>query len=211
MMRRHLLPTALAVAIVLVAAIFCVHAMTLGFSALTSDKARQVAFARTPARIPDLALVDSRHRIVSLRSVVGEKRWTVVALVYTQCTTLCLVTASGEAWLQERLPSTGVDSQVGLLTISFDPARDTPDALARYAQRVKARPGRWTIATVAAQRDLDPLLDAFGIVVIPGDDGELIHNGALFLVDREGRIFDAFDPDAADAVMARLTALEAKR
>jgi protein SCO1/2 len=161
--------------------------------------------------VPDLALVDSRHRIVPLRSVIGEKPWTVVALVYTQCTTLCLLTASGEAWLQERLPPAGLDAQVGLLTISFDPARDTPEALARYAHRVRAQPGRWTIATVAEPRDLDALLDAFGIVVIPGDDGELIHNGALFLVDREGRIVDAFDPDAADAAMARLVALEATR
>ena len=199
--------TMLATLVVLAATLFCGHATTHGFRALTSDKARQVEYTTTPVMIPDIQLVDNRNRIVPLRSAVGEKPWTVVALLYTQCTTLCLLTASGESWLQANLRAKGLDAHVGLLTISFDPARDTPEALAAYARRVKAKPGQWTIATVASHRDLDRLLDAFGIVVLPGEDGELIHNAALFLVDREGRIFDAYDPDAADQVLALLDTL----
>jgi protein SCO1/2 len=199
--------TMIVVAFVLATALFCAHATTHGFRALTSDKARQVELATTPVMIPDIPLVDSHNRIVPLRQVTGEKPFTVVALVYTQCTTLCLLTASGESWLQANLRAKGLDARVGLLTISFDPARDTPDALAAYARRVKARPDQWTIATVAHHQDLDGLLDAFGIVVIPDANGELIHNGALFLVDRQGRIFDAYDPDAADEVLARLDTL----
>ena len=206
-MNRRWWPTAVAIVVVLLAAMCCVHATTRGFRALTSDKARQVEFASAPVAVPDIALVDSRNRSVPLRSAVAGKEWTVVALVYTQCTTLCLLTSSSEAWLQSNLEANALDSRVGLLTISFDPARDTPEALAQYARRVKAQPGHWAIATVTTQRDLDRLLDAFGVVVIPGEDGELIHNGALFLVDREGRIFDAFDPDAADQVLQRLTTL----
>jgi protein SCO1/2 len=199
--------TMFATLMVLAAALFCAHATTHGFRALTSDKARQVEFTGTPVMIPDIQLVDSHNRIVPLRNVVGQKPWTVVALVYTQCTTLCLLTASGESWLQANLRAKGLDAHVGLLTISFDPARDTPDALADYARRVKAKPEQWKIATVAHHQDLDRLLDAFGIVVLPDENGELIHNGALFLVDRHGRIFDAYDPDAPDEVLVRLDTL----
>jgi protein SCO1/2 len=180
--------------------------MTRGFQAVTSDRARQVELRTRPRLVPDVTLIDSHGRLVRFRELVGSRKYTVVALVYTQCTTLCLLTASSESYVQEQTRKRGLED-VGLLTISFDPARDTPAALARYARRVKAEPGRWTIATVANPADLDRLLDTFGIVVLPQPDGEFIHNGALFIVDREGRLLDAVDPDASDLVIPRLAAL----
>jgi protein SCO1/2 len=199
--------TAIALAGVIAMAFACGHAATHGFRALTSDKARQIELASSPRQVPSVQLVDSRNRLTDLRSAVREKPYTVVALVYTQCTTLCLLTTSGEAYLQAKLQDAGLEHRVGLLTISFDPARDTPEALARYAHRVRARSQLWTIATVSQPSELDGLLRAFGVVVIPDGDGGFVHNGALFLVDQEGRIFEALQPDAADEAMARLSAL----
>lgn len=207
-MNRTLLPAGIALITLLLAATAAFGWATRGFEALTSDRARQVELRTSPRLVPAIPLIDSHGQLASLRDMVGSRRYTVVALVYTQCTSLCLLTTSSEAYLQDRLAKTGLDD-VGLLTISFDPARDTPAALARYARRAKADPGRWTIATVANPADLDRLLDAFGVVVLPQPDGEFIHNGALFLVGKDGRLFDAVDPDAADVVLRRLRALGA--
>ena len=206
-MTQRMRPTWLTLAAIVIAAVCGMHCITHGFKAVTSEKARQLVLAQSPRRLPSIALVDSHGGPADLREIVSERPFTVVALVYTQCTSLCLLTGSSEAFLQTKLRGAGLEKRVRLVTISFDPARDTPDALARYARRVKADADLWTIATVADPSDLEQLLDAFGVVVIPDGAGDYEHNGALFLVDRRGRLFDALDPDAADLAFERLTAL----
>lgn len=203
----RMLPTWIALAAVVLAAIAGLHAITQGFTAVTSDQARQRMLAETPRDLPAIQLVDSHGQVTDLRRLVSRHPYTVVSLVYTQCTSLCLLTASSESYVQDRLRGGSMEEQVGLVTISFDPARDTPDALSQYARRIRAEPGRWAIATVADPSDLDRLLDTFGVVVLPDGAGDYVHNGALFLVDRHGRLFDALDPDAADVAVARLTRL----
>ncbi|MBF6025437.1 SCO family protein [Lysobacter niastensis] len=201
-----MLPTWMAVAAVAIATVCGLHVITHGFHAVTSDQARQRVLAESPRDLPPIRLLDSHGQNVDLRQIAAKRPYTVVSLVYTQCTTLCLLTASGEAYLQAKLRDADIEGQVGLLTISFDPARDTPDELAQYARRVKADPGHWTIATVADSSDLASLLNAFGVVVLPDGAGGYTHNGALFLVDRRGRLFDALDPDAADLAFVRIAA-----
>lgn len=206
-MTQRMLPTWLTLAATVIAAVYGLHCITHGFRAVTSDKARQLVLAQSPRQLPSIALVDSHERPADLREIVSERPFTVVALVYTQCTSLCLLTGSSEAFLQTRLRDAGLEKQVQLVTISFDPARDTPEALARYARRMKADADLWTITTVADPSDLEQLLDAFGVVVVPDGAGDYEHNGALFLVDRSGRLFDALDPDAADLAFERVATL----
>lgn len=202
-MKARWIPSVAALMVVLLLATVALASVTRGFAAITSDRARQVELRASPRSVPDISLIDSYGQTTSLPKLLRANRITAVALVYTQCVSLCLLTTSSESYLQAQLDKRGVHD-VGLLTISFDPARDTPAALSRYARRVKADPSRWTIATVAHPDDLARLLEAFGVVVLPQPDGEFIHNGALFLADRQGRLYDALDPDAADLAMARL-------
>ena len=206
-MTQRMLPTWLTLAAIAAATVFGSYHLTHGFRAVTSDQARQRTLAASPRALPSIPLVDSHGQRAELRQVADKHAYTVVALVYTQCTSLCLLTASSEAYLQARLRDADLQKQVGLVTISFDPARDTPEELARYARRVKADAATWTITTVADPSDLDVLLDTFGVVVLPDGAGGYTHNGALFLVDRHGRLFDALDPDAADRAFERLAAL----
>ncbi|WP_310061319.1 SCO family protein [Lysobacter niastensis] len=206
-MAQRMLPTWLTLAAIAAATVFGAYHLTHGFRAVTSDQARQRTLAASPRALPTIPLVDSHGQRTELRQIANEHPYTVVALVYTQCTSLCLLTASSEAYLQARLRDADLQKQVGLVTISFDPARDTPEELARYARRVKADAATWTITTVADPSDLDLLLDTFGVVVLPDGAGGYTHNGALFLVDRHGRLFDALDPDAADRAFERLAAL----
>ena len=206
-MTQRMLPTWLTLAAIAVATVLGFYHLTHGLRAVTSDQARQRSLAAAPRALPSIPLVDSHGQRRELSQIANEHPYTVVTLVYTQCTSLCLLTASSEAYLQSRLRDAGLQKQVGLVTISFDPARDTPEELALYARRVKADAGTWTIATVANPSDLDVLLDTFGVVVLADGAGGYTHNGALFLIDRRGRLFDALDPDAADRVFDRLVAL----
>jgi protein SCO1/2 len=202
-----MLPTWLTLATIVLATTIGAYFTTHGFRAVTSDQARQRALAESPRTVSAIRLIDSHGQSTDLGQLTRERPYTVVSLVYTQCTSLCLLTTSSESYLQSKLRDAALQKQVSLLTISFDPARDTPEQLANYARRVKADAETWTIATVANPSDLDELLETFGVVVLPDGAGGYTHNGALFIVDSHGRLFDALDPDAADRAFDRLTTL----
>lgn len=89
--------------------------------------------------------------------------------------------------------------------MSFDPGRDTHDALAEYARRYHVDSARWRVARVADRSELARLLGTFGVVAIPDALGEFQHNAAIHVVDREGRLARILDVDATpDAIRASL-------
>ena len=98
-----------------------------------------------------------------------------------------------EIWhASEQVPE--LKSQVQLLTLSFDPARDTPEALASFAWPIRnddarARKMDWLVLTTADQAKLAPLLKGFGQPVDrSGDSERLNHLLRMFLVDAQGQI-----------------------
>lgn len=168
---------------------------TDGLSAFTTEQARRLAIARHPAAVPAALLEDGTGRSFRL----DEYRGTAVAVefIYTRCRTLCAVMGSGFERLQGELEQSG--DELRLLSVSFDPEHDTPAALADYARRYRADAARWRIARVADRSELAALLATFGVVVIPDALGEFQHNGAIHLLDREGRLARILDLDASAA------------
>lgn len=144
--------------------------------------------------MPDGAVLDHegvRHRLNPLLS----GRISIVSFVYLNCTDACplamgmlfdIFHASGGA--------PGLHDRVQLVTISFDPARDTPAAMAVVAAAVLEDPQRklklpWRFLTTRSRAELTPLLSGFGQVVDrSGDPGILNHLLRLYLVDSRGRI-----------------------
>lgn len=171
---------------------------------VTSDGARRVEMERSPRPVPAIDLVDNRGEVLGLSERVGKGRATIVALVYTRCTTVCRVTGSSEAYLQAQIRSRALEDRVRLLTLSFDPVHDTPDNLARYARRMRADRDVWSIATVSNVEDLSRMLDFFGIVVIPDGLGGYEHNSALFVIDEAGRLAGAYDIQSPQRALADL-------
>ena len=195
----------LAVLLVLLAGLVLFGALTRGFQTVTSDGARRIDMQRAPPLLDDIALIDSAGTAFSLaRTTARAGHTTLITLAYTTCIDICRTTASGQAYLQQEMAARGIDERVRLLTISFDPARDTPAALAAYGKKMKANPARWTFATVSRQADLSRLLAQFGIVVLPDGLGGFIHNGAIFVADDSGRIVRSYDIDRPDHALADL-------
>ncbi len=198
------------VALVLVLAGAAVFATTRGLRTVSADGARRLDLARAPRELPALALFDQAGRQLDFGGPMlqGESTGkhdspvTLVTFVYTRCLAICRTSASGQAWLQQQLRERGLQDRVRLLTLSFDPARDTPAALWAYARTLRADPAIWTFATVAEPARLRGLLDAFGIVVLPDGLGGYSHNAALFLVDAQGRLAAAYDVERPDLALA---------
>ncbi len=103
--------------------------------------------------------------------------------------------------MQHQIQLRGLDDKVGLLSVSFDPAHDTPDALGIYRDRMRMDPDIWRIVTLSSPLDRRQLLDAFGIIVIPAPLGEFEHNAALHLVSGAGRLFRIVDYDDATVAL----------
>jgi protein SCO1/2 len=101
----------------------------------------------SPARkfFTDVELVDQDGRTQRLYSDLLQGKVVVAAAFFTSCTSSCPLLgerlAALQQWLGERL---GRD--VNLLSLSVDPATDTPARLKQYARRLGAR-GGWYFLT----------------------------------------------------------------
>jgi hypothetical protein len=77
-----------------------------------------------------------------------------------------------------------------LVTLSFDPERDTPEALASYAHAAIADPDAkrkvpWSFLTTRSKANLKPILEHFGQPVAPRHGSDLLnHLLLLYLIDR---------------------------
>jgi protein SCO1 len=85
-------------------------------------------------------------------------------------------------------------SNARLVTLSFDPERDTPEALASYAEAAIADPdGKrkvpWLFLTTRSKDELKPILERYGQPVAPRHrSDQLNHLLRLYLIDRQGRV-----------------------
>jgi protein SCO1/2 len=175
-------------------------------NAFTTETLRRTEVASTPSLVPELSVYDAEGNQNTLRQVLadGNKVW-IVDFVYTRCQTICTALGTVFQQLQEQIQLRGLDDRVGLLSVSFDPAHDTSDALRIYRDRMRMDPAIWRVVSLSSPLDRRQLLDAFGIIVIPAPLGEFEHNAALHLVSGAGRLFRIVDYD--DATLALDTAL----
>ena len=127
-----------------------------------------------------------------------------VSFVYLSCPDACpLATAVLQRLDQALSERPELAARVALVTVSFDPARDTPEAMARHAAALAPR-GRWRFLTAASPAELAPLLADFGQDAAPlfgpagVDTGLLAHVLKVFLVDGRGRIRNAYSTGFLD-------------
>ncbi|GAA4011735.1 SCO family protein [Actimicrobium antarcticum] len=170
--------------------------------AFTTEALRRGQVARTPQPLPDFALRDQFGRTGSLNQLlVSDGRVRIVDFIYTRCQTVCSSLGAVYQRLQQQIIERGLQGQIGLLSVSFDPANDDTAALQAYATRMRMNPVAWDVVTLAAAQDRRGLLDAFGIMVVPAPLGEFEHNAALHIIDRRGRLVRIVGYDAIDQVL----------
>ncbi len=195
--------SALAALCIAALALACFAGVTQGFAAITSDGVRRADIARQPRTLPDLGLVDALGQPLSLADYVrASDTLTFVTLLYVRCQSVCLTSAAGQSWLQAEIRARQLQGRVRLLTLSFDPANDTPEVLAQHARRLDADPALWRFAGLRSITDLQEMLQLFGTVVLPDGLGGYSHNAALFLIDHQGKLVRAYDVDRPDIALA---------
>lgn len=135
--------------------------------------------------LPEFVLRDQYGRLVSNADLKG--KYVVVSFIFTRCrmAEMCPASTRKMVELSERLKKDGV-SNVLLLSVSFDPVRDTPGTLKGYADGYKADGAMHKFLT-GPKSVIDDLQRQFAILTVE-DDGTIIHNVATTLVSPAGRI-----------------------
>lgn len=164
--------------------------------------ARAVAEAQ-PA--PDFALTDQDGRPVSLASLRGHVL--LLDFIYTHCPGPCPILTGRHVAVQRALPPE-LAEQVRFVSISLDPARDTPEAMRAYATARGADLARWSFLTGEQDVVVD-VLERYGVGAKPGKNGEIDHLVITYVIDAEGRIARRFGglEHRAETLLAALDAV----
>ena len=166
------------------------------------------AFTPPPPGTYELPVIDTvrDHRVLdtaghetTLETVIGD-RLAVVSFIYGSCAeaTGCPVSTAALHRLDHLLAADpALAREVALVTVSFDPTRDTPARMA--AMRAHHAPSSdWQFVTTRDQAMLQPLLDDFGQTVSPlrypdgAPTGVFRHVLKVFLLDRSRRVRNVY-------------------
>ncbi len=140
--------------------------------------------------IPDLALVDQAGR--PWRPI--DLRGHAVALTFidTRCplpTSCPLITRAVRETQQLVSRMADVRDRVRFVSISFDPASDTPEVLTAYAEAAGADLSTWTFVT-AGQEEVERYVGRFGVAIVRNPDrpADVRHTLRTVVVAPDGRI-----------------------
>ena len=157
--------------------------------------------------VDDATLLDPSGDAVPLLGLApGELA--LVSFIYLSCGEACplatVLMQRVDAWVHE---DPTLRERVRLVTVSFDPARDTPEQMGALAERSKPA-GRWRFLTAGDSATIAPVLASFGqdaLVVPEGPDGpeRLRHVLKIFLVDGERRIRNVYSTGLLDPRLVR--------
>jgi protein SCO1 len=146
--------------------------------------------------VPFFQLVNQDNRPFGSKQLAG-KIW-IADFIFTTCPGPCPLISTRMSELQKPLEKTDVH----LVSFTVDPAKDTPDVLRGYAEKLHAEPGRWDFLTGAQSTIYNLSQKGFKLAVSDGSEetGTPVHSIRMILVDRHGEIRGYYDATEADAV-----------
>jgi len=134
----------------------------------------------------DLTLTNQAGKTIQIGDYRGQA--VVLTFIYTRCPlpNYCPLMSKRFATLQPQLREQ-YGSDVQLLSISFDPAYDTPEVLRDYAAKYTDRLDTWTFAT-GDSTQVQRATELFGVFTQKTTEDEITHNLTTALIGPEGRV-----------------------
>jgi protein SCO1 len=155
----------------------------------------------------DGAIIDSNSKSLNL-SELTHGRITVLSFIYTRCAApkACPYAAGVLSQLHAlSADDKALATNMRLVSISFDPAYDTPQRLAEYSEGMHDQKSgcEWRFATAKSREALDSILNGYGQAVDKRSNandpqGPLYHILRVFLIDREARIRNIYSSATLD-------------
>ena len=134
---------------------------------------------KSPA--PDFTLTDGpTGDVVALSALRGKV--VVLTFLYTNCPDVCPLTAEK---LRDARDRVGQPADLALVAVSVDPRQDTPQATREFVRAHRLDGAmRFLIGDAAA---LARVWQVYGIAAIPAEESSVVHNDAIYLIDKQGR------------------------
>ena len=160
--------------------------LTTHHSPLTSSRLAVIQ----PA--PEFTLTTQAGNKLSSSDLKG--KIVLVSFIFTTCNGTCPATTHRIGRIQEELKSRGLfkDDHVRLLSITLDPARDTPEVLRGYMKLYDVDPDHWTFLTGPPDA-VSAVIRDWNMWVKSAANGQLDHPSRIFLVDQQGRIREIYN------------------
>lgn len=197
-----------------ITATILVHKDADGFSDPMLDQVVVIAQARpdykptvqyhTPVPgdvVPNFAFLNQSKQTIHLHQFHG--KLLLATFVYTRCTIAdyCPRMSRNFAAIDEALAKEPkLYAKTHLLSISFDPAYDTPQVLRSYGgaytgRFTKENFGHWDFAA-PPEKELPAVAQFFGVGITPGETGSLYHSLSTALIDKQGHILAWYPTNA---------------
>jgi len=148
--------------------------------------------------VPDFTLLNQSGKKIRLGQFKGKVL--VMTFVYTRCplADYCPRMSRNFAEIDKDLSGDKkLYAETHLLSVSFDPAYDTPKVLRSYGEAYtgeysKATFGHWEFAAPEVA-EMTKMEEFFSLGVTPGDNGTLQHSLSTLVIGKDGRVV-AFYP-----------------
>lgn len=130
---------------------------------------------------------------------------TVMSFIYTNCPDICPLTTNNLQMIQQKLNKDNIKG-VQFLELSFDPDRDTPSILKKYADVRSLDEKNFQLLT-GNKKVIDSLLKVMNIYAIPTDTirynnkgftYSFIHTDRITLIDKQSRIRKEYKGSTVD-------------
>ena len=149
-------------------------------------------------------LIDQNGKPFSDADLKG--KWHLIFFGYTHCPDACPTALNEMSLALDRLGMKR--DEVGVVFITVDPERDTPDALKSYVQSFDAP----IVALTGSPEAVAQAAKAYRVFYAkhprPDGDYDMDHSAVIYVMNPEGRFTATFTPDSsADAIVQRLQKL----
>ncbi|MFC4809147.1 SCO family protein [Paenibacillus sp. GCM10023250] len=137
-------------------------------------------------KAPNFELTDLDNGKVTLADTNGKVR--VIYFFYANCPDICPPTTYLMTQVQDKLKDKGTfGKDVEFMWITFDPKRDTTEALKTYASKFDIDAGGWKFLREDSEEDTEKLMKDFGLGLVKDPSTNLFtHSDVITFVDREG-------------------------
>ena len=144
--------------------------------------------------LPDARFIDQQKDVRHLRDDVGKA--VVLTFIYTRCPfpTFCPMMDRHFKSIQREVADTPVlKSRVRLLSVTLDPAFDTPDVLSAHATRLQADPQVWSFVRPDDQA-ANELSTRLGVTSTreSNDNGIIVHSLVTAVIGPDGVVSKIF-------------------
>lgn len=149
--------------------------------------------------VPDFPLTDQDGKRINLKDYRGKAL--AITFIYARCPlpTYCILMSKNFSDLAIQLNgSAHLKDKIRLLSVSFDPATDTPEKLKQYGQGYLGKTAKpdftvWQLAT-GSDQEVRAVADFFGLryEVDPSDKTQFAHSLRTVVVTPEGKVKKVF-------------------